>query len=250
MELYEEARPLDERPLKIDEWFEEALNATHLTPEDVFNRPDCCNRNPIFLPLYPLQWMFPLRYLTSWYRVLVVIYTGLYLGDAGWPDPNGAIAGSIWILSLYVPLASTVICFYAHSMRAQIEERYSLELLTFHHVIMHILPSEIVFLTTPLPYRPQPFASTGITLGIMIVYALVLFLVYQHTYLSNYFIYNEKDRIAVILLWGLCILFACAVMEFLFAEAPSSSSFTVGSEEGGPRLTLKELFHARSSWSF
>jgi hypothetical protein len=205
-----------------DDW-ENILEKNQNVAEDVFQRPDCCNTIQdtceSMLPLYYLNKLFPVRYFTSWYRVLVILYVCLYLLEGSWPNPNGPIAGGIWILSVQVPLASSIIYLYAQDLLDQLKKKgIGVEIYLYHHFLMHLVPAEVVFLLTPLPNGPAPFVSTAFVLALMFLYALLLYVFYAHTFLSNYYILKDEDKkLAVMLLWCLCIVFACALMEFLFA---------------------------------
>lgn len=221
-----------------------------LTEEDVFAREDPCNLIWTFkditvtlclLPFYAINYAFPLRYLTSWYRIFIIVDVILYVTD-NWRD--SMVSGATLILALYVPLASTVILIYAEELQKIVFRRYDERLYIYHHCIMHIVPSEILFAIIPLPHPPF-LMSTAIVIAIYLVYGVILYLIWHETFLSNYFILDGPTQLSVLLLWSTCLLFSCAVMEFLFWNSdrilPDDTN-TVPAFPSSFPLQRKELF--------
>jgi hypothetical protein len=213
MELVEQIRQ-EEHPPAL-------LETPRLTDDDVFARSDPCNAiwafkdltmTIVMMPLYSIYYLFPLRYLTSIYRIFVIIEVLLYLTD-GWRD--SMMSGATFILALYVPMASTVVLVYAEELRHKVYQRYGPRLYIYHHCIMHVVPTIVIFATLPLPHPPF-LMSTVIVLVVYLVYGILLYLIWNESFLSNYFILDGPTQLSVLLQWAVCLLFSCALLEFLF----------------------------------
>jgi len=212
MEVIERQRQLDK--------FQAELEADAKRGKTLLDRYDPCkelSETPdvivrcVLAPLWIINYVFPFRFFTSWYRMFIVVDVILYLTDT-WRD--SMVAGSIWILSLFVPLASSFILVYAKEEREKLAHLYDGYTLTFHHVLMHVIPSEILFLVVPLP-APPFLLSTALVLCYYLIYGLLLYLIWGETYLSNYGI-HDHNHLPVVCLWSLCLVFCCFMMEFLF----------------------------------
>ena len=181
----------------------------------VFNHKDDIALASIMTPLCIINWFFPVRYFTSWYRMMVIIEVLLYLTGT---FRNDVLSGSVWIVSVSVPISSTVIFIYASELRAIVTRRYGWNLYVYYHWVTHVIPSEIVFSATACPH-PGLLLSTAVVIGYYIVYILLLYLIYDQSPLDNYYIADHKEQLPVLLLWCLSIVFSCALMEFLFVFA-------------------------------
>ena len=189
---------------------------------DIFHRPDPIRelvycKDEALGALLSILWIpnyfFPLRYFTSWYRIFILVNVLMYL-TRGIEVP--IFSGAVWILGIGVPFASTVIFLYATKLRENIQTRYEGRVYLFYHIVMHILPSEILFLTTPVPHPPL-FTATIVVVFLYVVYSVWLYLVFRHTILSNYYIQDGPTQLVVLVLWSLFLVVSCCLGEFLFA---------------------------------
>lgn len=193
--------------------------------EDPFNRADpikdaVCLATDwavaiLLLPIWIVNYFFPLQYFTSWYRLLIVVEVLIVLASQGTLVLPAVFSGSIWIIGISVPISSTVIIVYATDLRDRVTQKLDIRVYMYYHCLMHILPSEIFFAVSSFPQPPFLF-STALVIVYHLVYATVLYLVYGHSFLSNYYIVDEREQLPVLVLWCTSLFFSCFIMEYSF----------------------------------
>jgi hypothetical protein len=198
-----------------------------LTLKDLLLRRDPCSETCsdgmmvasalVCLPWSIVQTLLPPRYFTSWCHAAIVVYCSLALTGT-WT--NATVQGALWIIALYLPPSSAAILVYAPELRQTLQRECGPSLMMLHQLVVHLLPSGVVFGLT-LPPRPPPGTATLAFLIFLVVYNAALLVLWGTTVMDNYFV-----RTSVMVIWSAIVVMSAVVGEVLFATVGRSTTLT------------------------
>ena len=190
---------------------------------DILQRPEPWHDVPavvadflclVCAPWHLVQYLFPLRYFTSWCHLAIIAYLVACL--PGWWC-NSLVQGALWILALYLPPSSFAIMAYSAPLRGALVRSCGWPLCVAYQLLVHLVPSALVFLLTEVP-RPWtgPWSASLLFASFMFTYNVVLHVAWHTSALDNYYLIDSPARDATIGIWAGTLLWACATGEALF----------------------------------
>lgn len=164
--------------------------------------------NAVCCPLWLLNGFMPARYMTTWWHALVLVYLSVYLTHT-WRAAH--LTTLTWILSLYIPPASTIVMVYAHRLRRELIDKLSWTGFLFQQLLTHLAPSLMVWIFLPMAHTTPLSSSACFVLWTTVYFSYLRFAVGE-TPLRNYFV-DDAQAPVVMLWWALFFLASCLVIE-------------------------------------
>lgn len=184
--------------------------------------PDCpfpggcmCAGKVLCFPLWCFHKVCPLRYFTSWSLLALCIYLPLYHG-LKWAGQEQIAGGTLWEMVIFIAPVSTAQTFIAPEFRQLISARLHWSAFVLLHFIIHLLPLILVCTLIELPH-PPPLASTGLFLGLLVVYMVILAAYWKIDPLKNYLVLRPEQRGTAIKITLSFLVSSVLLCELLFA---------------------------------